>query len=526
MVADARVDAALVGRNLPVSEKTSTGIALLASTIDEAGPDGLDRLAADFALARWDRRRDQLMLARDAFGLRPLYWAKRGRRIGFASDPGILFELGLASGNLERDVVAQRLAGADPAGERTFFAGVRRVPGGRWLTLERDGLMRTGRWFRPGAIQVEETSLEEAASGMQEAIIDAVASRARGRRVAISLSGGRDSGAVAAAVRAAGVPAVCLTTKMEPDSDPPEWDRARELAEALGHEWRPVNVTQPTLEDLKAIPHLAGNPVGFPAFPVVLAMRAAVTEAQATVFMQGEGGDPLFAAHPVAVLDLARSGKLRASVSAARAFRHKWIYSYALIAKCALRALTPRFLLDARERARPRPPWVLPVATPRDPMGVPRSSREWLIRFLLYLGTSDYLEMSTQLWQRVGVEYACPLYDQRVVRAALRLPVDMRVPFPYPKPVLGALLAEDAESRIKADYSAYMKALAQTLHRDFPWLFDGSSLSRKGGFVRASSLSASVDTVGFTNSLLDLVTLEMWLRRQELHREATDTSGV
>ncbi|MDP9262191.1 MAG: hypothetical protein M3O89_09485, partial [Actinomycetota bacterium] len=177
LVADARVDARLPGSDVPSFEATSTGIELLASTLDEEGPDGLDRLAADFALARWDRRRDRLLLARDAFGLRPLFWAKRGRRIGFASEPVVLVELGLASGDLERHVVAQRLAGADPAGERTFFAGIRRVLGGRWLTVDRDGLMHTGRWFRPETIQVEETSLEDAASGVQEAIVDAVASR-------------------------------------------------------------------------------------------------------------------------------------------------------------------------------------------------------------------------------------------------------------------------------------------------------------------------------------------------------------
>ena len=130
--------------------------------------------------------------------------------------------------------------------------------------------------------------------------------------------------------------------------------------------------------------------------------------------------------------------------------------------RSAARALTPGSLLDARERARPRPPWVWPVATPRDQIGVARNSREWLTNFLLYMGTSDYLEMSTQLWQRVGVEYACPLYDQRVLRAALRLPVDLRVPFPYPKPVLGALLAEHAESRVKADSATYMGALADS----------------------------------------------------------------
>ena len=121
-----------------------------------------------------------------------------------------------------------------------------------------------------------------------------------------------------------------------------------------------------------------------------------------------------------------------------------------------------------------------------------------LVRFLRYLGGSDFLEMSEQLFQRVGIRYACPLYDQRVVRAALALPVDLRQPLPSPKPVLTAAL---------------LGQLARDLQRDFPWLFDSASLCAQRGFVRGSA-ACGADSPWLVDSL-EIVPTEMWLRRME-----------
>lgn len=517
LVADARVDAALPGTAAARLAEGKEGLALLAAVLDEAGPEGLDGLAADFAFARWDSNRGELLLSRDAFGIRPLFWAQRDARIGFASDPAVLIALGLASGDLDHGVVTTRLFGRDPAGERTVFAGVYRVPGGRWIAFDPSLRMRRGRWFRPERVLVESSSLEEAASRVRDAVVAAVAAREQGERTAISLSGGRDSAAVAVAAQIAGIRATCLTFQHDPDSVPSEQLEARSLAEKLGHAWRSVHVgTEVALRDLESLPDLAGSPLGFPAFPAAMAARDAVVGAEATVVLDGEGGDPLFAAHPVAVLDLARSGRFFAAMSVAKAYRHGWIYSYGVIAKTALRALAPRPLLDLRERTRRPRPWVVGPAPTADLLTAPRSSRELLIRFLLYLGGSDYLELSTQLWQRVGIRYACPLYDQRVVRAALALTPELRVPVPGPKPVLAAALLGDVDkSRVKANFMPYAVGLDRALHRDFPWLFDSGSLCTRYGFVHGSGLKASADRRWLGEGLA-LVPLEMWLRRLEV----------
>lgn len=521
LVADARVDAALPGTPAARVAESRQGIDLLAALLDAAGPDGLDGLAADFALARWDLGRDELLLSRDAFGIRPLYWARRGARIGFAQDPAVLIALGLASGELDHEVVTEQLASRDPGGERTVFAGVLRVPGGRWLAFDSSREMRRGRWFRPEQVPVASVSLEEAASRVRDAVVDAVADRARGERTAVFLSGGRDSGAVAVAAKAAGVRATCFTLALEPAPVPREVDAARVLAGELGLEWHSVRVgTEITLRDLEAIPTLTGSPLGFPSFPAVMALRDALVGAGVTLVMDGDGGDILFMAHPVAVLDLARSWMFGAAISAARAYRNDWVYSYYRLVKTALRALAPRFVVNLRERARGPLPWAVGRGRAADSVAGARNAREQLIRFLLSLGESDYLSLSTQLWQRVEIQYACPLYDQRVVRAALSLPAGLRVPVPTPKPVLAAALLRGLDrGRVKAITYPYFFALAQTLHRDFPWLFESGNLCCKFGFVRGSGLPASTDR-GWLGEALNLVPLEMWLRRREVRNGA------
>ena len=87
-------------------ERSFSGVELLDEVLRASGPPGLMGLAADFALARFDLQRGVLTLARDAFGLRPLYWAKVGRRFAFASDASVLQHLGLASADLDPAVVA------------------------------------------------------------------------------------------------------------------------------------------------------------------------------------------------------------------------------------------------------------------------------------------------------------------------------------------------------------------------------------------------------------------------------------
>ena len=514
LVADARIDAALPGSVSARLAVRHSGVELLAAVLDEEGPQGLDGLAADFALARWDLEGEELLLARDAFGLRPLYWAQAGDRLGFAPEPSVLLALGLASGDLDVGVVSLRLAGVDPAGERTAFAGISRVPGGRWVTFKGSQGRRIDRWFKPELVPVEDLTLHEASEVVREAVVESVTARSHGQSLGISLSGGRDSAAVAIASQLAGVRATCITLRFEPDSVPPEGAAARAMAHSAGHDWREAVIdTSVTVNDLLAIPNLAGSPVGFPSFPGAVGRRNAFQREGVGVVLDGEGGDPLFAAPPLSILDVVRSGRFRASVRAGRAYRRQTGHSYGPILKSVLRGAAPMRLIAFRDRYRRTPPW---SAAPKTlgPLSGVRSSREMLVRFLRYLGGSDFLEMSEQLFQRAGIRYACPLYDQRVVRAALALPVDLRQPLPSLKPVLSAaFLGRSQGTRVKAVQTPFFRQLARDLQRDFPWLFDSATLCAQRGFVRGSA-ACGADSPWLVDSL-EIVPTEMWLRRME-----------
>jgi asparagine synthase (glutamine-hydrolysing) len=505
LVADGRIDAPA-----PAGGTASQLHHLLRHT----GKGGLATLAADFALAYWEPSRGELTLARDAFGLRPLVWARRGSRVAFASDPEVLIALGLASGELDPETICAYLAMRDFGGERTGFEGIHRLLGGRWRSFDVAGRSREGRWFRPEDIEQEETgSAKKAAEALQEALVAAAASRSRGRRTAVLLSGGRDSGAVAVALARAGISATCITHTFREDLGCSEEEPARRLAEEMGHRWiglpAPMRITPADLADL---PAAAGTPLAFPAFPQARSLRDAVAATGAEVVLDGEGGEPLFTAGPVAVLDLLRRGRLGAAARAARGFHERWIYPYPVVAKAIARALMPPGVFTLRERIRGQPPWVA-ARPPSRSSGPGRTSRRELIKALLAAAGSPFPELWQRTFARTGVEYASPLLDTRVVRVALSLPVELRVPTPTPKPLLSrAMLEGFEESRRKIAFTAYYDLLSASVRRDFPHLVASSGLAAGEGYVRRERL-VRVGETRWKLAALPLTAVENWLRR-------------
>jgi asparagine synthetase B (glutamine-hydrolysing) len=507
-VADARVDE-VVGA---AAHTGSAGVSLLDGILATRGPDRLADVAGDFALARWDPERRTLTLSRDAFGRRPLVWGRRGRRVGFASDPQVLVSLGLASGEPDRRAVASYLALRDWGGEHTEFEGVRRVLGGRWICLDLDGRVSEGRWFRPEDVAPEPRPAEEVAEHLAEALTAAVTSRARRRRVTLLLSGGRDSGAVAVALARGGLRGTCLTQTFDPVLHCSEEDPARRLAEAMGHRW--IGVPAPdrvTETDLEAMPAASGTPLASPTFPQALALRNAVVSTGGEIVLDGDGGEPLFAASPVAVLDLLRRGRIGAAGAAAHGFHHRWVYPYPVVAKAVLRALLPRPVLTVRERLRPAPPWVAGVVPPD--RGEPaRTARAHLVSALLAAGGDPAPEQLDRLFAHAGLEYASPLLDLRVVRLALSLPVDLRVPVPTPKPLLAQALLDGFDaSRRKARFTGYYARLSESVLEDFPDLFGPCAMSVRRGYVLGHRLGP-IAHARWGPAVLPLVNLETWLR--------------
>ena len=115
----------------------------------EWGEQALERFHGMFALAIWDMRERCLFLARDRFGIKPLYWTRDGERFRFASNLQAL----LAAGGVDRrlDPVALHfqftLHGSVPA-PHTVLRGVRKLEPAHWLRIDADGHEHGGRYWR------------------------------------------------------------------------------------------------------------------------------------------------------------------------------------------------------------------------------------------------------------------------------------------------------------------------------------------------------------------------------------------
>jgi asparagine synthetase B (glutamine-hydrolysing) len=513
-VSDATIHGTVPGTRASWRSAEPEGSALIEQVLLDLGPAELIGVAGDYAVACADRRHGRLVVARDAFGSRQLFWARSEGVYAFASDIEVLESLGLADGTLDADMVSAFLSlaavGEDQA-HRTAFHGVNTVRAGHWIEVGIGQKHEERRWFIPDRLAPPVLGVRSGVAAVHDTVVEAAAARASGRTVALELSGGRDSGSVAVALRDAGVEAVCLTYSFDPDVQPSETEPARALAERMGHRWVPVRCDAPDRSELDRVPGEAGTPMVAPSWSLYLRTRRAARSAGADVILTGDGGEPLFQAAPRSVIDLALTGRLRQAAAASRNFHYRWKYPFWVQAKGALRLAMPPSVLAWRERARPAPPWVVP----RDLQVPPRLER-WREHDRLTDSLTDSEayshDMGDRLCRAIGMEEAAPLFDLRVVRVAIGLPLELRSPVSSPKPALRqAFLGDFEATRVKGSLAPYVYHVARTLQRDDPELFAPDSLCVGAGYVLPEGLAALAEPRWLHHSI-NVALVENWLR--------------
>lgn len=173
------------------------------------GEDCVERLHGMFAFAIWDQSRRVLFLARDRFGIKPLYWSRRDDAFRFASSPQALLEAGGVDTGIDPVALHHLFAlhAVVPA-PRTLLRGLRKLAPGHWMRIDADGLKTERRYWR-----LEATRPDRPLSDGQwlEAIHDALRDAVKKRNevadvpVGVLLSGGLDSSLLVALLAEAGV---------------------------------------------------------------------------------------------------------------------------------------------------------------------------------------------------------------------------------------------------------------------------------------------------------------------------------
>jgi asparagine synthase (glutamine-hydrolysing) len=182
----------------------------------------VDHLSGAFSLAVWNEQEQHLFLARDHTGERPLFYASAANCFAFASMPKGLHPLSFVGAQVDEDYVAHYLMLVTTPVERTIFHNIKNLPPGYALSIHRDKKKLWRHWRTEQLAELRLGSPDEYLECFRERFDRAVRVRLRTRgRVGAQLSGGLDSGAVAAtAARLLGVEGreiTCFTAVPRPD---------------------------------------------------------------------------------------------------------------------------------------------------------------------------------------------------------------------------------------------------------------------------------------------------------------------
>ncbi len=254
----------------------------------------LARLNAMFALGLWNESKKELLLARDRFGQKPLYYARSGRLLVFASEVRALLASGLVSPRIEIEAVISYLSLGAVQGPLTLVKDTFLLAKSGYLIVRDDGDLSRGTYW-----QVPEDKHPLPEPDLRRLFEDAVSRHfVSDVPVGAFLSGGIDSSAVcAAAVRRMKSSVVSLNVAFPDDPDYSEADRARQIAAALGTEHIEIPVSQSDCLSRvrKAVDSLDQPSIdGANTFMV----SQAAHEAGLKVALSGLGGDELFGGYP------------------------------------------------------------------------------------------------------------------------------------------------------------------------------------------------------------------------------------
>jgi len=285
--------------------RTQSDCEVLVHLFEDKGKDLLSDLEGMFAFALFDTRRGELLLARDRFGEKPLYWAGvAGGGIAFASEMKALLALPGVDLRLDIAAVAQFLALRYVPAPRTHVQGIRKLRAGEAITLGRSADLVSSRFWSPELPAnsnegVRVSSVEEAVEGVRERVREAVRIRLRSDvPVGAFLSGGIDSTAIACAVREL-LPAARFSTFCASfdDKQLDEAPFARQIALQLDSNHHEVHFSSrellPLFDDL--IDHYDEPFADVSMFPTFAVCRAARQDCK--VMLSGDGGDECFAGY-------------------------------------------------------------------------------------------------------------------------------------------------------------------------------------------------------------------------------------
>jgi asparagine synthase (glutamine-hydrolysing) len=422
--------------------RTHSDTEVLVHLYEEHGLDFARRLRGMFAVAVWDSSERRLVLARDPYGIKPLYYRCSDSALEFASELRAL-----PRGEVDPDALEAFLAFNSIPAPLTIFREVRKLPPGH-LLVWRDGNTRLERFARPGPADAEQLR-----DGDEAELVEELRARLRDSvrahlvsdvPVGVLLSGGIDSSALAAlAAGLSGEPVRTFSIGFEERSFD-ELADARLVAERYGTQHRELVLRPDAALLLPALADAFDEPFAdSSALPTYLVSQLAAQDVK--VALSGEGGDELFGGYYTYVADLlaqrvggvARLSQPLVERLPSSSARASFDYKAKRFARAAHLPPLERhhgwkeiFSADARSELTGRPSELDPVDLLRarfaETAGAEPLARLQDVDFGLYL-VDDLLVKTDRASMAHSLEARVPYLDTVVANLALALPTKHKV---------------------------------------------------------------------------------------------------
>lgn len=280
--------------------ETQSDSEILIPLWQKYGAECVHHLRGEFAFALWDYRKEALFVARDRFGIKPLYYTNKNGRWIFASEVKAIKALGVP---IEFNDLSIQLAFTYGLNDtQTLFQGISQLAPGNLMVISGKNVSSRKYWdFNyPEQGHTSNMVFEEAKEEVQRLLIESVALRLRADvPVGIYLSGGLDSSTVAGiAVSSGGKTKNAYTIAFDEE----RYDEKRLASETAQHLGIPITVLNVNEADMaanffQAIAHCEGiieNPAPIAKF----LLSRLVSKHGEKVVLTGEGSDEIFGGYP------------------------------------------------------------------------------------------------------------------------------------------------------------------------------------------------------------------------------------
>lgn len=290
----------------PIRWKTDhSDTEVILRAYEQWGIDCIEKFRGMFAIGIWDARTEDLWLIRDRIGVKPLYYSLigggSGGRLIFASEIKALLEDREQKRAVNEESLYHYLSFLTTPAPNTLFDGIKKLPGGHWLRVSRDGSMKLHRYWDvwDHTTPLTGKSDEEIAERLLEELRTAVALRkVSDVPVGVFLSGGIDSSTNAALFSEKGdgqVKTFSIGYRGDYKTYKNELHYAREVAERLGADHHERLLTIDDLIDfLPEMIHLQDEPIADPVCVPVYYVSKLARDNGVIVCQVGEGSDELF----------------------------------------------------------------------------------------------------------------------------------------------------------------------------------------------------------------------------------------